>query len=110
MEYLKGALVYKPYTIRELMKYKDYPEEKKATIEVFEEVTLDRKAFGKFAGRLLWYSPLIEKYSGLSGRHLPDGGYASECVLIKCEGKKHAIAVCPEGYEYARYAAYIELT
>lgn len=99
---MKGYFVRKPGNIEDLRKARETG--KTAPIKVIATVDLEPAEFEHFANHLLRDYDFIEEHTEKSGMDKEGNEY---CILVGTRGCPEKIAVNPEGYSYARYAALI---
>ena len=98
---LKGRFAFKPSTVKDLRRAQVKAENK--PIQVAATEWLEENEYESFLQNLLMDQPFIlRRTSELCYR---DG--TMHCLLVRCEGKREAVAVEAEGYGYARYAALV---
>ena len=100
-EKLKGCFAFKPSTVNDLRTAQS--KEEKKPIRVAATEWLKESEFESFLQNLLMDHPFILRHT--SELCYRDG--TMHCLLVRCEGKREAVAVEPEGYGYARYAALV---
>ena len=101
---LKGCFAFKPSTVNDL-RIAQAKEEKKPIWVVATE-WLEEDEFESFLQNLLMDHPFILRHT--SELCYRDG--TMHCLLVRCEGRREAVAVEPEGYGYARYAALVTVS
>lgn len=98
---LKGCFAFKPCTVNDLRKAQT--EEEEQPIRVTATEWLEENEFESFLQNLLMDHHFILRHT--SELCYRDG--TMHCLLVRCKGKREAVAVEPEGYGYARYAALV---
>lgn len=93
----------KPTSIDELLDLK--PQYQHQPVKVMKIIELTNQQFSYFAGHLLEDMPFIAANTALTG--YDSAAKQTHCLLITTEGRANGIAVDSEGYDYARYAAFI---
>ncbi len=91
----------KAINIQELQNYADHQDEKKQ-LRVIKTIVLSPALYDIFRENLLFDWGFVQENADLTY-----DGQVWDCALIRTTDRKEAICVSPEGYEYARYAAYI---
>lgn len=91
----------KAINIQELQNYADHQDEKKQ-LRVIKTIVLSPALYDIFRENLLFDWEFVRENTDLTY-----DGQVWDCALIRTTDRKEAICVSPEGYEYARYAAYI---
>lgn len=71
---------------------------------VDEKVVLSESEFDSFCEDLLATRSFL---AGKGGDVKIDGRFARKCVLVECSATGRKLAVDPQGYDYARYAALV---
>ena len=103
---MKGYFVRKPETVEELKAAAEYGEKHRSVkaqkINEIGQVLLSLDEYIRFCDNLLNYYDFYKPYAEKSLYH--DG--AADCVIVAAPGQRK-IAVCLEGYEYTRYAAWV---
>lgn len=74
-------------------------------VSVVKIIELTEKQYSYFSKHLLEDMPFIAANTELTG--CDKGSRRTKCILVTTPNRKDAIAVDSEGYDYARYAAYI---
>ena len=98
---LKGCFVRKPYTIDDLRTA--HRKGKLKSIRVIATEWMEENEFRRFGENLLEEYPFIQRHKDEAGER----GGVMYSILVRCKGHCEAIAVEPEGYDYARYAALV---
>ena len=93
----------KPPSVRTLRK--DEGKGNPEPFRVVKVIQLTGKEFERFMFHLLDDAPYIAANSALTGQD-PDTK-ATRCLLVVFKGGCNGILVNSEGYDYARYAAYV---
>lgn len=99
---MKGIFARKPADIGDLRKARETGQKK--TIKIHARVDLDPADFEYFANNLLEDYNFIEENE--FGTGVDEEGNVF-CILVSTKDRPEKIAVNPEGYNYARYAALI---
>lgn len=99
---MEGNFVRKPADIGDLRRAR-YTG-KMTPIKVIATVNLETADFEHFANNLLEDYNFIEEHTGESGTDREGNEY---CIIVGTTDRSEKIAVNPEGYNYARYAALI---
>ena len=99
---MEGYFVRKPADIDDLRKARITGSA--APIKVIARLNMEPADFDYFAENLLEDYNFIEEHTGNSGTDREGNEY---CIIVGTNNRKEKIAVNPEGYNYARYAALI---
>lgn len=83
----------------------DTPNIQPSPYRVVKVVELTERQYLHFAGRLLADAPFIAANCGLTGYDEQTG--VTRCLLVTARTQRDGILVDSQGYNYARYAAYI---
>jgi hypothetical protein len=98
------AFVRKPAGIEELISWDK--EAKRRTPYVIEKtIDLDKAEFDRFSSDLFADQEFIKENID---RMYVDKNGVWHCILIKAIGESNAILANAEGYDYPRYAAFVE--
>lgn len=76
-----------------------------APFQVVREVILPEAQYRRFQGNLLANAPFITARTDLTGY---DESTGFRCLLVTSRKRQDGILVDSEGYDYARYAAYVQ--
>lgn len=95
-----GRFFYKANHAQELM---EETGKQPIPVEVVKVVQLSAQQFRHFSRNLLQDMPFIATNKALAG--CKNG--ASRCLLVTVKGKRDGILVDCQGYNYARYSAYV---
>lgn len=93
---MKALFRHKPESIKEITPRDEYTIEK--------TITLSADQFSKFEDNLLEDQDFITENVDLM---YTDKNNVLHCILVTSEDADHGILVESEGYDYARYAAYL---
>ena len=99
---LKGQFVRKPIDRKEWEHWRTAST--LAPIEVVATELVEKAEYDRILDDLLADNDLMAKYAEETLYY--DDAY--HCLLIRVQGQREALAVCGEGYAYARYAAIVE--
>lgn len=83
----------------------DAPNIQLSPCRVVKVVELTERQYRHFAGRLLADAPFIAANRGLTGYDEQTG--VTRCLLVTARTRRDGILVDSQGYDYARYAAYV---
>lgn len=75
-----------------------------APFQIVREVILPETQYRRFQANLLANAPFITVRTGLTGY---DKSTGFRCLLVTSRKRQDGILVDSEGYDYARYAAYV---
>ena len=99
---MKGYFTRNPVDIKDLERVKGRCTV--TPIKAIATVELEAEEYDHFKRNLLEDYDFIEEHTENSG--IDKDGNAL-CILVRAKGQKETIAVEPEGYSYARYAAIV---
>ena len=97
---INGCFFYKANHAQELMEDKTVQP---IRVEVVKVIQLSAQQFQHFSAHLLRDMPFITANKGLTGY---DKG-VTRCLLVTAKRNRDGILVNSEGFDYARYAAYV---
>ena len=97
---INGCFFYKASHTRELMEDRTAQPTR---VEVMKVIQLSAQQFQHFSANLLRDMPFITANKGLTGY---DKG-VTRCQLVTTKRNRDGILVNSEGFDYARYAAYV---
>jgi hypothetical protein len=99
-----AAFIRKPGHIEELIRW-DKAAKQRSWFVIEKTIELGRAEFESFAGDLFADQDFIKENMELMR---VDKSGIRHCILVKEQGRGSGILIESEGYEYARYAAYLE--
>jgi len=89
----------------EEVKMRSYREEAKCEYTIEKVIELPDKEYSAFASSLLKDNEIVKANRSLM---YVDANEVWHCILVKAADRNDGILVEAEGYDYARYSAYLE--
>lgn len=101
---MNAAFMRKPGRLEDLITW-DKVAKQRSRFAIEKTIELEKEEFERFANDLFTDQDFIKDNAQLM---YTDKNGVKHCILVKARGETDGILVESEGYEYARYAAYLK--